>query len=127
MLRVLPLLLIASCAADEPKRRPAVVLLIRHAEKPPPEEMKTGLSEAGKRRAAALPTLFDGKCFPRPDAVFAAADTDKSRRSRLTVEPLASKLGLKVDASFGHKADGIKALRKELGRKRHEGKTVLVA
>ena len=114
MLRFCPLLLLilASCttAADDPKHHPARVLLIRHGEKPTGDDAaKTGLDDDGKKRAKGLHKLFDGKDarFPKPDFIFATADSGKSHRPRKTVEPLAKSLGLEVDLSFKNSPEGI--------------------
>jgi len=79
----------------------AVVLVIRHAEKP---ESGTGLTPEGERRAAAYAGYFehyriDGKPF-KASHIFATADTKKSYRERLTIEPYAHALGMQIDQRF---------------------------
>ena len=73
------------------------IFIIRHAEKPPDGPH---LSERGYERAQALADLF-GSCFARPDALFAAATSPKSARPVETLEPLAARLGLTIEAGFG--------------------------
>ena len=55
----------AALTADQPTSHPRQVLLIRHAEKPPDEAMSVELTDAGKKRANALPQLF-AKYSARP-------------------------------------------------------------
>lgn len=84
------------------------VLIIRHAEKPP---AGTDLTPAGVARAEAYPAFFrkyrasDGKAV-RIDYIFATADSKGSHRERLTMEPLAKSLGLKLDLRFKNKEYG---------------------
>jgi len=89
--------------ADEKFTAPknAVILVIRHAEKP-----DTGhtLSAAGDARAQAYVNYFkdyqvDGQPL-KLDYLFATADSGKSHRPRLTLEPFAKALGLKIDSLF---------------------------
>jgi len=79
----------------------AVILIIRHAEKP---DTGHGLSPTGDDRADACASYFgnlvvDGRPL-KLDHIFATRDTDNSHRPRLTVEPTAQKLGLKIDDRF---------------------------
>ena len=81
-----------------------VILVIRHAEKP---ETGDGLTEAGEKRAKAYVDYFkhyqvDGKPL-KLDHIFAATDSKKSHRPRLTVEPLATALNMKLDLRFTDK------------------------
>ena len=109
-------------ARAEAAAGPARIMLIRHAEKPPrgggppfgldPEGRHdtAALSVKGWQRAGALARFFvprDGAAPPagiaRPDFLVAAApDRDHaSRRSVLTLQPLAELAGLVSDAGFG--------------------------
>ena len=81
----------------------AVILVIRHAEKP-----DTGhtLSTAGDARAQAYVNYFknyqvDGQPL-KLDYLFATADSGNSHRPRLTLEPFAKALGLKIDSRFNN-------------------------
>ncbi|MDB6112582.1 MAG: flagellar basal body-associated protein FliL [Pedosphaera sp.] len=79
----------------------ATILIIRHAEKP---DSGTDLTPVGQQRAKAYVQYFktftiDSKPL-NPDALFAAADSEKSHRPRLTLEPLSKALGLKIDDRF---------------------------
>jgi hypothetical protein len=107
-----------------PGLQDAVVLIIRHAEKP---DSGNTLAPAGELRARAYVhyfqtlTLDSGPC--KPDSLFAAADSRNSHRPRLTLEPLASALRLKLDTRFADKQPG--ALASELQSKSH-GSHVLI-
>ena len=115
----------APCEAN-PGRGPkdATVLIIRHAEKPDDGD---GLTPAGEARAKAYVEYFRGfKFHSEPvklDAIFAAADSKNSRRPRLTVQPLASALGLPVETRYRDK--DYQGLAAELGE-RYNGRNVLV-
>jgi hypothetical protein len=84
-----------------PALKDAVILIIRHAEKP---DDGYELSPAGRQRAEAYAQYFktfalDSKPL-KPDYLFATADTKSSHRPRLTLEPLSSALGMKIDLRF---------------------------
>jgi broad specificity phosphatase PhoE len=104
--------------------RDSVVLIIRHAEKP---ASGRGLSPLGERRAREYVRFFreftvDSKPL-HLSAIYAAADSEESERSRLTVAPLSRALNLPVNARFKNKQHD--KLASEL-RARQQGKTVLV-
>lgn len=120
----------AGCSlAAEPKSHPKAVLLIRHAEKPDDGD-DIHLSAAGKRRAEALPGLFQKTAarpdpFPTPDFIFAAGQSKHSNRSAETVAPLAKELKLDVNDrtdndDFAHVAEVLFA------KPKYAGRTVLV-
>ena len=100
-----PAAIFGKLPADEKFTAPknAVILVIRHAEKP-----DTGhtLSAAGDARAQAYVNYFknyqvDG--YPlRLDHLFATADSGSSHRPRLTLDPFAKALGLKIDNRFSN-------------------------
>ena len=88
-------------AQDGPKN--SVVLIIRHAED---AESGDGISPLGEKRAKAYVKYFinftiDSKRL-EPKAVFAAKDSKKSHRPRLTLEPFAKAAKLKIDTRFGN-------------------------
>ena len=88
-------------AQEGPKN--AVVLIIRHA-----EDGATGISllHRGQERAEAYKNYFLNFTFDtrrlEPEVVFAAKDSKKSHRPRLTVEPFANAAKLKIDTRFGN-------------------------
>ena len=79
------------------------IVMVRHAEEP--EEGGANLSVAGQARAHAytayLPSLINGDPSPRNRHLFAAADSSKSHRSRLTLTPLADAVGQPIHADVG--------------------------
>ena len=82
----------------------ATLLVIRHAEKSGDPEDR-GLTAAGQARAQAYAAYFrtlelDGARVEPPRWLYAAADDDDSKRSRLTLEPLAVALDVAIDASI---------------------------
>jgi hypothetical protein len=114
----------------KPRTYPARVLLIRHAEKPD-DVLSTHLSEAGVKRAEALPKLFEKtddrpEPFPKPDFLIAARNTKNSRRPVETLAPLTKALDLKIDTGFDREepATLVKAL---FGKSKYAGKTILVS
>lgn len=80
------------------------ILIIRHAEKP---ESGTGLAIAGQARAQAYVAYFQNYSLNSnlvtPDYLFAAADSPESCRPRLTIQPLATVLGLEIDDKHKNK------------------------
>ena len=87
------------------------LLIIRHAEKPAdPADDATGgpgLTPAGEARARAYATYFrnfavDGKVL-HIDTLVATADSAKSMRPRLTVEPFSRASGLPLQQPFKNK------------------------
>ena len=74
------------------------ILMIRHAEKP---RSGTGLAVAGQERAQAYVIYFQNYLLNsnlvKLDYLFAAADSSESQRPRLTIEPLATAIGLKIN------------------------------
>jgi hypothetical protein len=94
-------LTLAADAQEGPKD--AVVLIIRHAEDGSTDR---GLLPRGQQRAEAYKDYFknftvDSKPL-RLDVVFAAKDSKKSQRPRLTVEPFAKAAKLQIDTRFGN-------------------------
>jgi hypothetical protein len=115
-------LTLVSQAQDGPKD--AVVLIIRHAED---SSTGSGLLPRGQERAVAYKNYFlnftvDSKRL-RPDAVFAAKDSKKSHRPRLTVEPFAKAAKLKIDTRFGNSQSA--DLAADL-RANQQGKVILI-
>src|SRR4029079_8736886 len=94
-------LLAVANAQEGPKN--ATVLIIRHAED---ADSGDGISPLGQERAAAyknycLTLTVDSK-QREPTAIFAAKDSKKSHRPRLTMEPFAKAASLKIDTRFGN-------------------------
>ena len=94
-------LIFVAHAQDGPKD--AVVLIIRHAED---ADSGDGISPLGEKRAEAYKNYFlnftvDSK-RREPAVIFAAKDSKKSHRPRLTVEPFAKAANLKIDTRFGN-------------------------
>ena len=91
----------AAHAQDGPKG--SVVLIIRHAEDGASGQ---GLTPVGEKRAEAYKNYFLNFAVEsvrlEPNVVFAAKDSKKSHRPRLTVEPFAKAANLKVDTRFGN-------------------------
>ena len=115
-------LIFAANAQDGPKD--AVVLIIRHAED---ADSGDGISPLGQERAEAYKNYFlnftvDSK--PRePNVIFAAKDSKKSHRPRLTMEPFAKAANLKIDTRFGN--DQSADLAADL-RANQQGKVILI-
>jgi hypothetical protein len=115
-------LTLAAVAQDGPKD--AVVLIIRHAED---ADNGDGISFLGQKRADAYKNYFlnlivDSKRL-EPEVVFAAKDSKKSHRPRLTAEPFAKAAKLKIDTRFGNNqsADLAADLRAD-----QQGKVILI-
>ena len=106
-------------ATSAPVAPPIVVMIIRHGEKPDGShpgidasgnQDDSSLTEVGWNRARRLVDLFDpaqGSPRPglaRPTAIYAAGanKNGEGQRTRETVTPLADKLGLPVNTSFGN-------------------------
>ena len=116
-------LLVVADAQDGPKD--AVVLIIRHAE-------DGGIGRAlatprGEQRAEAYKDYFlkftvDSKRL-EPAVIFAAKDSKKSHRPRLTMEPFAKAANLKIDTRFGN--DQSADLAADL-RANQQGKVILI-
>jgi hypothetical protein len=115
-------LILAADAQDGPKD--AVVLIIRHSEDAGSGD---GISPLGEKRAEAYKNYFlnftvDSK-RREPKAVFAAKDSKKSHRPRLTVEPFAKAANLKIDTRFGNNQSA--DLAADL-RANQQGKVILI-
>lgn len=109
-------------AQDGPKN--SVVLIIRHAED---ADSGDGISLLGEKRAEAYQNYFlnftiDSKRL-EPQAVFAAKDSKKSHRPRLTLEPFAKATNLKIDTRFGNNDSS--QLAADL-RATEQGKVILI-
>ncbi len=94
------------------------IMVIRHAEKPNGAGREHGLDEHGTsdsrgltvrgwQRAGALVRFFaplqggfQHPALVKPSAIFAVKANDSSQRPLLTVQPLASELGLPIDSRF---------------------------
>ena len=115
-------LTLAANAQDGPKD--AVVLIIRHAEDP---DSGKGISPRGEQRAEAYKDYFRNftvnSTRRQPGVVFAAKDSHKSHRPRLTVEPFAKAANLKIDTRFGNNQSA--ELAADL-RANQQGKCILI-
>src|SRR6266478_3527020 len=94
-------LTLAAYSQDGPKE--AVVLIIRHTED---GGIGRALAPRGEQRAEAYKDYFlkftvDSK-GREPQAIFAAKDSKRSHRPRLTVEPFAKAAELRIDTRFGN-------------------------
>jgi hypothetical protein len=115
-------LTLSAVAQDGPKN--AVVLIIRHAED---ADSGDGISPRGQERAEAYKNYFlnftvDSKRL-EPAVIFAAKDSKKSHRPRLTVEPFAQAEKLRIDTRFGNNQSA--ELAAELRANQH-GKVILI-
>ena len=115
-------LLAVANAQEGPKN--ATVLIIRHAED---ADSGDGVSPLGQERAEAYKDYFlnftvDSK-GREPEAIFAAKDSKKSHRPRLTMEPFAKAANLKIDTRFGNTQSA--DLAADL-RANQQGKVILI-
>jgi broad specificity phosphatase PhoE len=115
--------------AGDPRKqtRPKSILVVRHAEKP---AAGPDLSDAGKKRAEALPALFKKSPtrpnpFPTPDFIIATKKSDESNRPVETVEPLSKELKLDIDHKIKN-SDFARLAEELLTSPKYDGKTVLV-
>ena len=115
-------LAVTALAQEGPKN--SVVLIIRHAED---ADSGDGISSLGQKRADAYKDYFlnfavDSKRL-ETNGVFAAKDSKKSHRPRLTLEPFAKAAKLKIDTRFGNSqsADVAADLRAN-----QQGKVILI-
>jgi hypothetical protein len=94
------------------------VLIIRHAEKP---ESGTGLTSLGEARAKSYVKYFEPfqekGLSVHVDSLYAGADSQKSMRPRLTLEPLSKATGLLLHDAVGTKDS--EALVRELREEAH--------
>jgi len=115
-------LILVAHAQDGPKN--SVVLIIRHAED---ADSGDGISPRGQERAEAYKNYFlnltvDSKRL-EPEVVFAAKDSQKSHRPRLTMEPFAKAANVKIDTRFGNNQSA--ELAADL-RANDQGKVILI-
>jgi hypothetical protein len=113
---------VTACGQDGPKN--SVVLIIRHAEDAGSGD---GISPLGEKRAEAYKNYFlnftiDSKRL-EPAVIFAAKDSKKSHRPRLTLEPFAEAAKLKIDTRFGNSQSA--ELAADL-RANQQGKVILI-
>ena len=115
-------LILVAHAQDGPND--SVVLIIRHAED---ADSGHGISPLGEKRAEAYKNYFlnlavDSRRL-EPAVVFAAEDSKKSHRPRLTVEPFTKAAKLKIDTRFGNEQSA--ELAADL-RANQQGKVILI-
>ncbi|KAI1825743.1 hypothetical protein F4861DRAFT_164032 [Xylaria intraflava] len=93
-------LVLAAIAATAVSAAEPTVYLIRHGEKPSDDD-ETGLSAQGEQRAQCLRTVFGNASDYNIGYILAQMPKSSGKRERplLTVEPLATDLGLTVDTS----------------------------
>jgi hypothetical protein len=100
------------------------VFIIRHGEKP---ASGPGLTTAGQARAQAYAVYFQHYAINanpiKLNYLFAAADTPESHRSRLTLEPLAQALGLKIDSELRNHQEIVEDILQD---QEYNGSNVLV-
>lgn len=126
LLLMWPLLTSAHHADKETRGlRDVTVLIVRHAEKP---DQGSGLSPRGEQRANAYASYFDPLRLDgttlRPQRLIATSDSRQSMRPRLTLTPLAARLGLPIEQPW---ADAkVDKLVKSLGKK-NSASVVLIA
>jgi broad specificity phosphatase PhoE len=102
---------------------PSRILLMRHAEKSG-DPTDPDLSDAGQARAQRLADYIPAT-FGAPDLVFASAVSKHSARPYETVEPLAKKIGVPIDATFADQDYGALAIEL-LSTPRYTAKLVLI-
>jgi hypothetical protein len=121
------LVVISSWHAAE--AQPGQILIIRHAEKPA-DDNDIHLSAIGKKRADALPSLFQksgdrSDPLPKPNCIFATKQSRRSNRPFETVAPLAAALKLKINDQFDNEATATLAAEL-LSNRAYAGKTILI-
>jgi hypothetical protein len=103
----------------------SVIIIIRHAEKPADGD---GLAPAGEARASAYVDYFKNFALDsKPihfDYLFAAKDSQESKRPRLTIKPLSKALGLDINTDFKDKEYA--SLADELRSGHYSNKNLLV-
>jgi len=113
---------VTACGQDGPKN--SVVLIIRHAED---ADSGDGISPLGEKRADAYKNYFPNFTIDskrrEPTVIFAAKDSKKSHRPRLTLEPFAKAAKLKLDTRFGNTQSA--DLAADL-RANQQGKVILI-
>jgi broad specificity phosphatase PhoE len=87
--------------------KPQVVLVMRHAEKSG-DPSDPDLTAAGEARARALADYIPHE-FGAPDFIFAAALSKHSARPYETVQPLAKRVGVPIDATIADQDYGVLA------------------
>ncbi len=102
---------------------PRQIVVLRHAEKPDDPD-DPNLSPAGEQRAKMLASLIPRR-FPHPDYLFAAAPSKDSNRPVETLTPLATKLGMNLDADIADK-DYPKLATDLLNKPKYVDKLVIV-
>ena len=99
------------------------ILLMRHAEKPD-DASNVHLSPAGLQRAGRLASYIP-QTFGKPDFLFAAADSEQSRRPVETIEPLSQATGVPIDSTVANGHHDF--LANELMTKpRYEGQRIVI-
>ena len=102
------------------------ILMIRHGEKP---HSGIGLAVAGEERAQAYVIYFQNYSLNsnlvKWDYLFAAANSSESHRPSLTIQPLATAIGLDIDAKHKDK-DYQKVADDILQNSKYDGSNILI-
>ena len=102
------------------------ILMIRHGEKP---DSGTGLAVPGQERAQAYVIYFQNYSLDsnllKLDYLFAAADSSESHRPKLTITPLATAIGLDINAKHKDK-DYQKVADDILQNSKYDGSNILI-
>ena len=103
------------------------ILMIRHGEKP---KSGTGLAVAGQERAQAYSIYFQNYLLNsspvKLNYLFAAANSNASHRPVLTITPLSTATGLKINQKHKDK-DYQKVATDILTNSKYDGSSILIS
>ena len=112
--------------AAHARKKVATVVLMRHCDKDE-KYSETHCTEKGARRAAWLPSLFDGTRFDAPSYLY-ARKPEKPRnvmRSIETLEPMSRTFDLDIDVHFGE--DENEKLAEDVKKRLSEKGPIIIA